>query len=36
MSRGMTWFDTGNFESIFNASSFVKAIQENKVLEWLT
>ena len=32
MSRGMTWFDTGNFESIFNASSFVKAIQERQGL----
>ena len=32
MSRGMTWFDTGNFESLFNASSFVKAIQERQGL----
>ena len=32
MSGGMTWFDTGNFESLFNASSFVKAIQERQGL----
>lgn len=33
LSRGMTWFDTGNFESIFNACSFVKAIQERQGLK---
>ena len=32
LSRGMTWFDTGNFESIYNACSFVKAIQERQGL----
>ena len=32
MSRGMTWFDTGNFESLFNASSYVKALQERQGL----
>ena len=32
LGRGMTWFDTGNFESIYNACSFVKAIQERQGL----
>ena len=32
LGRGMTWFDTGNFESIYNACSFVKAIQDRQGL----
>ena len=32
MSRGMAWFDTGSFDSLFNASSYVKTIQERQGL----
>ncbi len=28
MSRGTAWFDTGNFDSLHDASSYVKTIQE--------
>ena len=32
MSRGMAWFDTGNFDSLHDASSYVKTIQERQGL----
>ena len=32
MSRGMAWFDTGSFDSLFNASSYIKTIQERQGL----
>ncbi len=32
MSRGISWFDTGNFDSLHDASSYVKTIQERQGL----
>ncbi|MDL2292413.1 glucose-1-phosphate thymidylyltransferase RfbA [Acholeplasma sp. OttesenSCG-928-E16] len=30
LGRGYTWLDTGTFESLYNASEFVKVVQENQ------